>query len=93
MLRFSYKHQLKPNIKRLLFQHSSQFSNVPQCLILHPVSFPNKGPAIEQYLAEEAIGLVSSLRWEVVRGPFWQAEAEDKKIVSYGRLPPNTVYV
>ena len=32
------------------------------------------GPQIELYLAEEAIGLVKSRNWEVVRGPFWNEE-------------------
>jgi hypothetical protein len=28
------------------------------------------------YLAEEAIGLVRSLDWEVARGPLWKSEEE-----------------
>jgi len=36
------------------------------CLTLHPVSFPNHGPAIELSLASEALGLVRSLDWEIV---------------------------
>ena len=27
---------------------------------------------IELYLAEEAVGLVRSLNWEVVKGPMWK---------------------
>lgn len=42
-----------------------------KCMILHPVSFPNKGPIVEQYLAEEAVGLASSLGWDIVKGPYW----------------------
>ena len=42
-----------------------------KCMILHPVSFPkyflniffSKGPIVEQYLAEEAVGLARSLGW------------------------------
>jgi hypothetical protein len=33
--------------------------------MLHPVSWPHQGPELELYLAEEAIGLVKSLSWEV----------------------------
>ena len=33
--------------------------------MLHPVTWPNHGPHKELYLAEEAIGLVRSLDWEV----------------------------
>jgi hypothetical protein len=31
----------------------------------------SKGPIIEQYLAEEAVGLASSLNWEIIKGPYW----------------------
>ena len=41
------------------------------CLMLHPVAWPNHGPETELYLAEEAIGLVNSLGWTVVKGPLW----------------------
>ena len=34
-------------------------------MVIHPVPYPNKGPEIELYLAEEAIGLVKSLNWNV----------------------------
>ena len=51
-----------------------------RCLVLHPVSYPkyhpthrSKGPTIEHYLAEEAIGLASSLGWHIVAGPFWNS--------------------
>jgi hypothetical protein len=39
--------------------------------MLHPVSWPNHGPNLELYLAEEAIGLVKSLSWNVIKGPLW----------------------
>lgn len=39
------------------------------CLTLHPVVYPNHGPAIELSLASEALGLVRSLDWEIVQGP------------------------
>ena len=48
------------------------------CLMLHPVTWPNHGPHKELYLAEEAIGLVRSLDWEVARGPLWQEEEGDE---------------
>lgn len=41
------------------------------CLMLHPVGWPNQGPNIELYLAEEAVGLVKSLGWNVAKGPMW----------------------
>lgn len=31
----------------------------------------SKGPIVEQYLAEEAVGLASSLGWDIVKGPYW----------------------
>ena len=42
------------------------------CLMLHPVTWPNHGPHKELYLAEEGIGLVRSLDWEVAKGPLWR---------------------
>lgn len=39
------------------------------CLMLHPVGWPNHGPKIELYHAEEGIGLVKSLGWNIVKGP------------------------
>ncbi len=42
--------------------------------MLHPVTWPNHGPHKELYLAEEAIGLVRSLDWDVAKGPLWQEE-------------------
>ena len=48
------------------------------CLMLHPVTWPHHGPQIELYLAEEAIGLVRSLDWQVVKGPLWNEEEYEK---------------
>jgi len=45
--------------------------------MLHPVSWPNHGPLTELYLAEEALGLVKSLEWNVIKGPNW-IEEEDQ---------------
>ena len=39
------------------------------CLMVHPVGFPNQGQKVETYLAEEAIGLVKSLGWNAIGGP------------------------
>jgi hypothetical protein len=39
------------------------------CLTLHPVTWPNHGPAIELSLASEALGLVRSLDWDITEGP------------------------
>jgi hypothetical protein len=44
--------------------------------MLHPVTWPNHGPQIELYLAEEAIGLVKSLDWNAEKGPMWREENE-----------------
>jgi hypothetical protein len=44
--------------------------------MLHPVGWPNHGPKTELYLAEEAIGLVKSLDWQVVKGPSWDASQD-----------------
>ena len=46
------------------------------CLMLHPISWPNHGPEIELYLAEEAIGLVKSMGWDVAKGPTWDAASD-----------------
>lgn len=48
------------------------------CLMLHPVGWPNHGPHVELYLAEEAVGLVRSLDWTVVRGPTWTTLLDDE---------------
>jgi hypothetical protein len=39
------------------------------CLTLHPVTWPNHGAKIELSLASEALGLVRSLDWDIVKGP------------------------
>ena len=41
--------------------------------MLHPVGWPNHGPQTELYLAEEAVGLVRSLDWNVEKGPRWSS--------------------
>lgn len=46
--------------------------------MLHPVTWPNHGPHKELYLAEEAIGLVRSLDWEVAKGPLWRDNLDDE---------------
>ena len=48
------------------------------CLMLHPVGWPNHGPQVELYLAEEAIGLVRSLDWTVVPGPTRNSLLDDE---------------
>ena len=47
------------------------------CLMLHPVGWPNKGPQLELNLAQEAIGLVHSLGWNPLTGP--NKGTEDEK--------------
>lgn len=49
------------------------------CLMLHPVTWPNHGPHKELYLAEEGIGLVRSLDWEVAKGPLWRDKDEEQE--------------
>lgn len=44
--------------------------------MLHPVCWPNHGPNLELYLAEEAIGLVKSMDWSVAKGPNWDTKEE-----------------
>lgn len=53
--------------------------------MLHPVSWPNHGPNIELYLAEEAVGLVKSMDWNLMKGPMWefnddQSDDEDSDV-------------
>lgn len=45
--------------------------------MLHPVSWPHHGPVIELYLAEEAVGLVKSLDWQLAKGPMWDQTQSD----------------
>jgi hypothetical protein len=40
---------------------------LPQVLALSV----SRGAVVEQYLAEEAVGLATSLGWTVVKGPYW----------------------
>lgn len=55
------------------------------------------GPHIELYLAEEAIGLVRSLDWEVSKGPLWkneeEQEADNQKKQNYFDLGDNGRYL
>ena len=53
------------------------------CLMLHPVSWPNHGPLTELYLAEEALGLVKSLNWNVIKGPKWHPDDPDSQDGEY----------
>ena len=55
------------------------------CMVLHPVFYPNKGPELELYLAEEAVGLSKSLNWSLEKGPFWKEEYTKKIRRSQGR--------
>lgn len=48
--------------------------------MLHPVGWPNHGPKIEHYLAEEAVGLVKSLGWSLSRGPMWETVHENENL-------------
>ncbi|CAD8145066.1 unnamed protein product [Paramecium octaurelia] len=57
------------------------------CLVLHPIFYPNKGPELELYLAEEAVGLSKSLNWTLEKGPFWKEEYTQKIRISQGRNP------
>ena len=45
-------------------------------MMLHPVGWPNHGPGIELYLAEEAVGLVRSMDWQVAKGPMWDTTSD-----------------
>ena len=45
--------------------------------MLHPVGWPNHGPNVELYLAEEAVGLVKSLNWSLARGPNYETSVND----------------
>ncbi|CAD8197310.1 unnamed protein product [Paramecium pentaurelia] len=42
------------------------------CMVLHPIGQQNKGPELELYMAEEAIGLSKQLNWTLQQAPFWQ---------------------
>jgi len=46
--------------------------------MLHPVSWPNHGPNVELYLAEEAVGLVRSLDWSLAKGPMWEPSKDEE---------------
>ena len=61
---------------KVIFKYPVRFRSDPvfvddhiACLTLHPVTWPNHGAAIELSLASEALGLVRSLDWDIVKGP------------------------
>ncbi|CAD8182728.1 unnamed protein product [Paramecium pentaurelia] len=56
------------------------------CMVLHPVLYPNKGPELELYMAEEAIGLSKSLSWTLEQGPFWKEEYTQDIRRSQGKI-------
>ncbi|CAD8101602.1 unnamed protein product [Paramecium primaurelia] len=56
------------------------------CMVLHPVLYPNKGPELELYMAEEAIGLSKSLSWTLEQGPFWKDEYTQDIRRSQGKI-------
>ena len=65
------------------------------CLMLHPIGWPNKGPALELSLAQEAIGLVHSLGWNPLDGPNRgkdkeeePSEEEEESLTGGGRSAP-----
>ena len=43
-----------------------------QCMMVHPISWPNHGPQVELSLASEALGLVRSMGWEIEKGPRYE---------------------
>lgn len=46
------------------------------------ISSSSKGPIIEQYLAEEALGLAKSLGWTILQGPFWKQPTTDPSYIN-----------
>ncbi|KAL4508015.1 hypothetical protein ABPG72_021388 [Tetrahymena utriculariae] len=80
--RYSEKEQLDFRKKSLSQdkQQQKQIGYETNCMVLHPIFFPNKGPLMELYLAEEAVGLAKSLDWNVQKGPYWKEEY-DKKVI------------
>ncbi|CAD8185672.1 unnamed protein product [Paramecium octaurelia] len=58
--------------KQQLTQHPLNY------MVLHPIGSQNKGPELEFYMAEEAIGLSKQLNWTLVQGPFgWNDQTTD----------------
>lgn len=39
-------------------------------MVVHPIGSQNKGPELEFYMAEEAIGFSKQLNWTLVKGSF-----------------------
>jgi hypothetical protein len=64
------------------------------CLTLHPVSWPHNGAYIEKGLASEALGLVRSLDWQIVKGPVAPEKDEEcpseEEFETRGRIRPTT---
>ena len=61
------------NANRLDELHAEEMNSLDDssvtCMMLHPVAYPNHGPIVELNLASEALGLVSSLDWDIEKGP------------------------
>ena len=81
------------------FRASRAFS-YKRCLVLHPVHSTNHGPQMELQLAEEAVGLAKSMRWDVIKGPLWdevQSEAVEETLDQLEEMrskrPENGQYV
>ena len=72
-----------------------------ECLVIHPVTYPNHGSSIETSLASEALGLARSLNWAVVEGPNKQDQPQIEEQIEPdidpelggGRRPPKTFSV
>ncbi|CAK63013.1 unnamed protein product (macronuclear) [Paramecium tetraurelia] len=64
----------KPNpIKQQLTQHPLNY------MVVHPIGSQNKGPELEFYMAEEAIGFSKQLNWTLVKGSFeWNNQTKIK---------------
>lgn len=69
------------------------------CQVCHPppslfsqvrFSPTSKGPILEQYLAEEALGLAKSLGWTILQGPFWRQPRIDPQPVIMDRSKINS---
>ncbi|KAM3139530.1 hypothetical protein pb186bvf_008366 [Paramecium bursaria] len=85
MLRFISRKFFSKEV--LDYSKSKSYQGPPptNCLVLHPIFHPNKGPEMELYLAEEAVGLVKALFWTINKGPFWQEEYTKAIRKSQGR--------
>ncbi len=45
----------------------------------------SKGPILEQYMAEEALGLAKSLGWTILKGPFWNPDNKTNIEIDEGK--------